>query len=714
MKLKYLRLKNFLSYGDSELEFVLDGKSPTLIYGKNGSGKTTLLVGIIYAIYGKTPVRIDNIVNWKTKKNCKIELCFNIGKDEYNILRYRQHENHGNKIYLFKNKKDISFKNTGDTEQLIQDIVQINYDVFKSSIVLSPEIYTSFLRAKNSDRLKVVENIFTLGFINEYAAILKDLRKNLTNEIEKVKGEKEKANSVLETIESSIKSYKENALRILSSLKEEKSKLKEKMEKLLDEIEDLEKINVDEELNKIDIFENNEIIDRKINDQESKKVNIHFLNNELLKLEQEYKELTVLDIIEEKSRIKKYDEIIINNKDVSVKIERIDNLLKQSQSIENSLEKINEEIDDKEKEIQDVKEHIEICSQCKQKVDISFNKEFILNKEKELRLLINNKNDILKEFNKINKSELLKEKELLVSSYKTIPEKSKYNLEQLEDIGNRINVLLKNIGILKSKIEDGNKANSNINETISDLKKDKGDLEEGPKYTRNFLEELSQNIFYTQEDLRKTEKEIEIIEEKAKTVYDRVYIEEMEDKKNKAKKIIDKIEKKLEKFLYEDKHYEVLNQLFSNKDNGFKKYVIDKMLPIFNKHINFYITFFFNMEINLTFDKELTPLLKREGIITEIESFSSGMKTRLDLSIMFALFMMVKTFFSSSVNIMFLDEVLDLHLDDEGVQGVFNIIESLSKTNNVFIISHRDVYKDKIKNKIEFSMVDDLTRISFK
>jgi len=100
-----------------------------------------------------------------------------------------------------------------------------------------------------------------------------------------------------------------------------------------------------------------------------------------------------------------------------------------------------------------------------------------------------------------------------------------------------------------------------------------------------------------------------------------------------------------------------------------------------------------------------------EGVETELDSFSSGMKTRLELSIMFALFMMVKTFFSSSINIMFLDEVLDMHLDEEGVSGVFNIIDSLSKTNNIFIISHRDLYRDKIKNKIELELVDKITKV---
>ena len=39
MKFKYIKLKNFLSYGDNEVSFDLGGASPTLIVAKNGAGK---------------------------------------------------------------------------------------------------------------------------------------------------------------------------------------------------------------------------------------------------------------------------------------------------------------------------------------------------------------------------------------------------------------------------------------------------------------------------------------------------------------------------------------------------------------------------------------------------------------------------------------------------------------------------------------------------
>jgi len=710
MKFKSIKIKNFLSYGDNEIEFDLNSKSPVLIVGSNGCGKSTALYAIIYAIYGKTNVKIDNIVNRKTKKNCKVELIFTIGKDEYCILRYRQHEQHGNKVYLFKNKKDISFKNVADTEQLIQDTVQITYDVFRSSIILSPEIYNSFLRAKNSDRLKIVENIFTLGFINEYSIILKDLRKNVLDNIEKTKVELGKIDTAIETIEGTITSYKDNALKALTAFKEEKDKNKLKLKELLEEEKVLKEIDVLKEKELIVIYNENKKINDRISEERNKKQDENSYILERDKKQSEYENLIKVDVANEKELISKFLEISNSNKDIQNKVENLNSKLRELSLIEDKSNRKEGEIKSKKKEVDTIKEHIDKCSLCGQKVSSEFNEKLIDDKNKELILLLEDIAVINDHMEKFNRTDIENEIKTLMQKIKTLPEKSKYSMEELDKISVKINALFNEIGILNYQISNSLKTNKEIDDTIKTLSENIVDSFT-PKYSIDFLNTLEQDKDAIKDKIKFIEKAIEIIEEKAKSVYDKTYVSELEDKLDKTEKVLEKVNKKLDKEKEEDKHYEVMTQLLSNKDNGFKKYVIDKMIPIFNKHINFYISFFFDKEIDLSFDKELNPILKVEGSLIEIESFSSGMKTRLDLSIMFALFMMVKTFFSSTINIMFLDEVLDLHLDEYGVSGVFSIIDSLSKTNNVFIISHRDLYKDKIKNRIELEMVDEITRV---
>lgn len=681
-------------------------------YYSNGilSHNSSIIMGIVYAIYGKTLTKVDSIVNWTTKKNCKVELCFSLGKDEYCILRYRQHETHGNKTYLFKNKKDISFKNIGDTEQLIQDIVQINYDVFKSSIVLNPEIYTSFLRAKNSDRLKVIENIFTLGFINEYASVLKELRKPILNNIQKIKTDREKAVSVFETIETTIKSYRENALKTLSAIKADRERCREDLKKLNKDLEELKEIDVEKERALLEIEKSNSLIEDRIKEAEKELVDVNSLIVEKDKLDIKYKKLSTVNIIEERDNIKNYEKIVSLNKEIEISLSKIENSIREALSIRKDIERKEKELGLVQNEIDSIKEHMEICSQCKQKVDISFNVGLIEEKEVSIKTIEERIERLTAELAEYNIEELTSQKEALTKTLKTTPPKPNFSNEELNKLTESINEVSKNIEILSMRIEDGLKNNIKAENILNDLSKKIVQIVHS-EYTEDFLNNLDQEKEAKVKEISNKEQEIEILEQKALTVYSKEYVAELEEKKDKASKIIEKISKKLENEYEEDKHFEVLNQLLSNKDTGFKKYVIDKLLPIFNKHINFYITFFFNKEIALNFDKELNPCLKVNKVDTEIESFSSGMKTRLELSIMFALFMMVKTFFSSSVNIMFLDEILDMHLDDEGVQGVFNIINNLAKTNNIFIISHRDLYKDRIKNKIELEMVDETTRV---
>lgn len=149
------------------------------------------------------------------------------------------------------------------------------------------------------------------------------------------------------------------------------------------------------------------------------------------------------------------------------------------------------------------------------------------------------------------------------------------------------------------------------------------------------------------------------------------------------------------------KYFNFIFYLTSNKNDGMKKYIVNKMIPMFNEKINFYLPFFFeNNIINIYFDKDLKETITIDGLEVSFNEFSSGEKMRLELVISISLFILVKMFFSSSIGFIIFDEILDMNIDDEGIKSVLNIIDGLSSENSIIVISHKDQYKNYFKNRV--------------
>jgi DNA repair exonuclease SbcCD ATPase subunit len=168
MKFNWIELKNFKRYGDYTTHLDLNINETRLIVGENGNGKTSFIDAIIWCLYGRSICSVDEVVNRIVKKDCKVEVNLDVGNDNYSIIRYRNHTENGNKLLIFKNRENISRRTINDTQDLIDEIILIQYNAMVSSILYSSELYISFLRSKITDRLKIIESILSLKEIQEY------------------------------------------------------------------------------------------------------------------------------------------------------------------------------------------------------------------------------------------------------------------------------------------------------------------------------------------------------------------------------------------------------------------------------------------------------------------------------------------------------------------------------------------------------------------
>jgi len=708
MKLKNIKLKNFKSYGDVETSLDLGFEGVKLIVGPNGVGKTTFFDAFIWCIYGETSVGADEVVNWKTQKNCKVELNFSQLNSDYSIIRYRKHEEQGNKILLFKDGKNISFKNKTDTQAKIIDIIEITYQAMISSVILTSEQYSSFLRAKPSERLRMFESVLSLKDVNEYNKKLKKLRLPLLEELEKNNNKFIEKRSSLDTLVETLESYSNSAKENLKKLKTERDSKQKEVNEIEERINDYREIDVNKELKENEKYEEstqqNDIINKQIINEENRIKDIREAITLYNKLIEEEKELSKINVAEEIYHIDAYNEVKTRNEKIQTAIEKIDlSIDTTTVSLSANIRRMTDDIIAKESELKLLTTDENVCPVCSHIIDEELNKKLIADKKKEIADIETTMKTIKDKLEKIKDSNLalIEKKEKLSDAIQSLPDKPLYTIEFLNDVSNKISSNKIETKSYREKIESDEEYNTEIKDRVVELKKELVKVSSTPKHHNIFLKDLKKKVDELELRAEEIRQEIIFINATAKTTYDKKYVEDTNSKIKKAEASLKKIGAKIKKLKEEDMYFVALAQVFSNKDTGFKKFFINKMTTVFNDKINFYLPLFFDHDFNISFDKDLKETITRDGKEVNFRAFSSGQKTRFELSITFAMFMMVKTLFSGEINILVFDEILDQNLDQRGFNSVVEILNNLGENSSIFAVSHQDYYKEKFNHHIQ-------------
>jgi len=708
MKLQFVKLKNFKSYPDQETKIDLSFDGIKLLVGENGSGKSTFFDAIIWGIYGKNKDGADGVVNRKTKKNCKVEVGFRVGSNDYSIVRYRKHDTNGNKLLFFKGSKNISQRTVGATQELIDEVIEIQYNTMISSVVLSSELYTSFLRSSRSERLKTFESILSLKEITLFYNKLKKLKEPVDEKVKKLNSDVDKTFVAIESLTNNIDEYKDGVKKTLLKLKTEKENLQDDVFKLTEKIAEYDEIDVDKEIennSNYDIIKKrNSELKELINNEEKELVLIDNLASKLESIQNKIDDNKKIDVQKEISLLDEIDKINTDNFKVESGIDKLSALEADTYQLNKAIKIKKEEKKTLVREIEKIKEHLNVCPTCGQEVEEDLTKKLIDEKESALENIekkLKEDVDSLEKIEKKNK-EIEEATEKLKSKIKEVP-KSSFDREflisvkdEIKDLENKKNLILKDI----ENGEDKNKGIKNRVEKLNEELDNNNKALKEPEYHTIFLKDLKEKIVLMKDEAEEKRLEIEKIDVKAKSSYDKGYIDNTQETIKKLKKRLTKENDKLENAEVEQKHYEALLTVFSNKDSGFKKFFINKMISVFNDRVNFYLPFFFDEDMKIEFDKDLNETIKLEDEEVTFASFSSGQKTRFDIAISFSLFMMVKMFFSSTINLLVFDEILDMNLDKKGFNSVHDIIENLGEYNTVFVVSHQEFYKEKFSHHI--------------
>ena len=175
-----LRIEGLYSYQDVQnIDFRrLTGSSVFGIFGKVGSGKTSLLEAISFALYGETERlnsrdnRLYNMMNLKSKR-LFIDFEFEAGTDQqlykfvYETKRHpKKHHEIGpgeRRTFIWQETAWHPIGNEKeDISVLSKQILGLDYDNFKRTIIIPQNQFREFLELSPVDRTKMMNQLFKL------------------------------------------------------------------------------------------------------------------------------------------------------------------------------------------------------------------------------------------------------------------------------------------------------------------------------------------------------------------------------------------------------------------------------------------------------------------------------------------------------------------------------------------------------------------------
>ena len=188
IKFKKLKWRNLLSTGQYFTEIDLVKTDTTLICGDNGAGKSTMLDALCFVLFGKSyrSVNIPQLVNTINQKDLLVEIEFNIGQDDYKVVRGLVP-----KIFeVYKNGKmiDQDAKSKDYQRMFEEQILRMTYKAFCQVIILGSANYVPFMRLTAAERRSIVETILDINVFSTMNTILKSKVSQSRDELIEVEG----------------------------------------------------------------------------------------------------------------------------------------------------------------------------------------------------------------------------------------------------------------------------------------------------------------------------------------------------------------------------------------------------------------------------------------------------------------------------------------------------------------------------------------------
>lgn len=142
--------------------FCIEGINYTETNSTNGVGKTTLIAALFWCLTGTSLTNealADEVVNLKVGKNCKVSVYIEFNSNEIKITRTRKDSECGNSLFLELDGQDLSCHKIADTQDRINKLVKIPFDLLRNTIIMTSGMESAFSTLTPAQRIQTLESI---------------------------------------------------------------------------------------------------------------------------------------------------------------------------------------------------------------------------------------------------------------------------------------------------------------------------------------------------------------------------------------------------------------------------------------------------------------------------------------------------------------------------------------------------------------------------
>lgn len=252
----------------------------------NGSGKSTLFCNsIVWCLTGTIPGGLesdDDIVNFKTKKDCLVEVVLTDNNQNIKITRTRKHTQFKNNLFLEIDGQSLSAHRIKDTQDRVDQIIKVSPELLTSTIIMTDDMSNCFSYLTPKDRITLLESV------RDYK-IWSDFRDESKTSLESYKKDIESLNNENLIKEGNLNSINNFLIKLSDDYKAELNTncSEEDLINLKAELSDLESSKTnEEEINDLNIQINKEnekatVLQKEHDESVQSLNNLHKQNNQI-------------------------------------------------------------------------------------------------------------------------------------------------------------------------------------------------------------------------------------------------------------------------------------------------------------------------------------------------------------------------------------------------------------------------------------------------
>lgn len=159
-------------------------------------------------------------------------------------------------------------------------------------------------------------------------------------------------------------------------------------------------------------------------------------------------------------------------------------------------------------------------------------------------------------------------------------------------------------------------------------------------------------------------------------------------------------------------HQDFLLKLLTNKDSFIRKKIIDQNLSYLNSRLAYYLDKL-GLPHDVVFQSDLTVEITELGRDLDFDNLSRGERNRLILGLSWSFRDIFESLYST-INVLFVDELIDSGMDTNGVESSLSILKKMARDGNrsVYLISHKDELQGRVESVLNVIKENGFTSFS--